>query len=137
MCAAGANQRTQLLGSLEANGLKHALLLSRRSPGFELHACEAEYAGERPLRDVDVLNPIERDRSVRAVQYAAVDPDFIRTDPEFEPSPVEENSDRHEGDECQQSEESCPPPSRDGEIADGYVSAGDSSQRSAKASQQE
>ena len=64
--------------------------------GLELDLGQAEQPSDRPLGDVDVLDPVERDRAMGAAEDAAVDPDFVRADPKFEAAPVEEHADGEE-----------------------------------------
>ncbi len=87
--AAGADMIAQRLGAGQRDGVEHAIFIlgPGRRAGFEPDPGKAEQAMERALLEIDVGDPVERDRAAGARQEAAVDADFIGADAIFELEP--------------------------------------------------
>ena len=77
----------QRLGAFERDGVEDAVLFlaAGRAAGFELDPGEAEQAVERALLDVDVGDPVERDRAAGAADSKPLSIRISsRADPIFE-----------------------------------------------------
>jgi len=119
-------------GTLEADRRKNAFLLAPRGARLELHTREAQGPSDRSLDDIHVLDSVERDRPVRPIEDAAVDPDLARPNAVLEPPPVKKDSGGHESEQEQDGNQRRSQFPGNGQIADGGVKACHSSKRTAE-----
>ena len=86
---AGTDMIAQCLRSFERDGVEDAFLLlaSRGRASLQLDPRQAEQAMNRPLLQVDVGYPIERNGPAGAAQEPAIDADLMSANPIFEEAP--------------------------------------------------
>src|SRR4030095_12293274 len=119
--AAGPDQVADLAGTLQRNGGERAVILlgARRSAGFEADVGEAKGPRNGTLLGGHVLDAVEGDRAVGAVEQAGFDPDFACSDPEAEVAPAKQGRADRQDREHAEHEKEQQPVTLDSEIATG------------------
>ena len=92
--------------------------------GLELDPSQAEQPRQRSLRDVNILDAVERDRAMGAADEAAVDADFGFADPELEPPPIDEHGNGQADEHDNATKDGDLRAARHRQIADCCVTAG-------------